>query len=306
MPAAGNADAARRTKGCRRRPGPAQNRSTVPGVAAAHLADRPRGRRPCRRRERHVVLVPVAPDPHFEVARKRVDHGNPDAVEPARETVAVERELPAGVQPGQDHLYAGKPSSGWRSTGIPRPSSATQSDPSRCRVTSMRRANPRERLVHAVVHHFMRECVGGRGVGVQSRAACGPAPGRPAPRSRWRRTFRPWRSRTDFPIAAILRRAGRYPHRTDAMRCLRNRPVSRSYDAGCRTGRSTGSKRESEPAGSLIASSSSSNLAGSSSRPDDRHARFPDHPRRASSRPSPSSRPWWRRWNGAISASRTR
>ena len=51
-----------------------------------------------------VVFLAIAPDPQFQPFRQRVHDGNADAVQPARDLVAVLVELPARVQLGHDDL----------------------------------------------------------------------------------------------------------------------------------------------------------------------------------------------------------
>ena len=51
----------------------------------------------------------AAADGHHQLLGKSIDHGNPDAMEPPRDLVAVVIELAAGVQHGHDHFRSGYP-----------------------------------------------------------------------------------------------------------------------------------------------------------------------------------------------------
>ncbi len=62
-------------------------------------------------------------------------------------------------------------SSGWMSTGMPRPSSETSQLPSGCSTTSMLLGMAGERFVDGVVDDFLRQMVRARGVGVHAWAA---------------------------------------------------------------------------------------------------------------------------------------
>src|SRR5204862_6365652 len=54
--------------------------------------------------ELHLVHVAVAPDREAQPLRKSIDHGHADAMQPARDLVAVRVELAAGMQLGHDDL----------------------------------------------------------------------------------------------------------------------------------------------------------------------------------------------------------
>ena len=59
--------------------------------------------------EFHLVDMPVAPDRQLEPFGERVDHGNPDSVQPARDLVGVAVELAPRVQHGHDDFRRGAP-----------------------------------------------------------------------------------------------------------------------------------------------------------------------------------------------------
>ena len=108
------------------------------------------------------VALAVAVDLDHEPLGQGVDHRHADAVEAARDLVAVAAELAAGVQHGEDDLgraLALVRPDGYGSTGMPRPSSSTRQPPSASRVTSMRRAVARHRLVDGVVDDLPDEVV---------------------------------------------------------------------------------------------------------------------------------------------------
>ena len=77
-------------------------------LGAAPAVLRAAGREWCRRLaavlEADEVLGIVAPDDEVEPIGERVDHRDADAVQPARDLVAVLVELAAGMQHGHDHL----------------------------------------------------------------------------------------------------------------------------------------------------------------------------------------------------------
>ena len=120
-------------------------------------------------------------------------------MQPARSGSSRGRTSPR-VQPGQDDLHPGEAFLG---VDVPRHPAPVVGDAERT-VTVQGDVDaprePRERLVDAVVHHFAREVVGGRRVGVIP-AASAPPPGRPAPRSPSRRKSGSWRHRTDFLLS---------------------------------------------------------------------------------------------------------
>ena len=67
----------------------------------------------------------VAANLHDEPLGEGVDDGHADAVEPARDLVAVAAELPPACSLVRTTVSAGKPCSGMMSTGIPAPASRT-------------------------------------------------------------------------------------------------------------------------------------------------------------------------------------
>ena len=88
-----------------------------------------------------VVLPPdlaVAVDLGLEPLREGVDDRHADAVQAAGDLVRVVVELAAGVDLGQDDLQRALAAiSAWTSTGMPRPSSTTEAEPSAWIVTWM-------------------------------------------------------------------------------------------------------------------------------------------------------------------------
>ena len=80
------------------------------GAAFGFSGDFRRGPRDFKRHDRVAMfetkdmLLAVAPDPQRQPARKRVDDGNADAVQPARHFVGILIEFSAGVQLGHDDL----------------------------------------------------------------------------------------------------------------------------------------------------------------------------------------------------------
>ena len=124
-------------------------------------------------------VLAVAVDLEHEPGRQGVDHRDADAVQAARDLVALAAELAAGVQGGQDDL--GRRDClgflGWGPTGMPAPSSLTRQPPSASRVTSIRVARPGHGLVDRVVHDLPDQVVQARRAGradVHARAASGP------------------------------------------------------------------------------------------------------------------------------------
>ncbi len=75
-------------------------------LARARLAEHLELGRGGAAREVHVVLFPVALDPHLELLGKRVHDGHADAVQTAGDLVAVLVELSAGVEHGHRELDA--------------------------------------------------------------------------------------------------------------------------------------------------------------------------------------------------------
>ena len=99
------------------------------------------------------------------------------------------------------------PLSAWTSTGMPRPSSMTDTEPSACSVTWICPAVAGHRLVDRVVDDLVDQVVQasrGRVADVHARAACGPPRSLRAPGC-WRRYRRPGRLRMVPPSVAIAR-----------------------------------------------------------------------------------------------------
>ena len=87
-----------------------------------------------------VILPPdlaVAADLGLEPLRQRVDDRHADAVQAAGDLVGVVVELAAGVGLVRTTSSVLLPLSGWMSTGMPRPSSTTEAEPSAWIVTWM-------------------------------------------------------------------------------------------------------------------------------------------------------------------------
>ena len=112
-------------------------------------------------------ILPTAPDLDLDPGRQRVGHRHADAVQAAREgmpsTLALV-ELAAGVQPGVGQHHHRDAFLGCGPTGMPRPSSATVTEPSTWSVTWIFFAKPPRRLVGGVVDHLLddvRRAVGG-------------------------------------------------------------------------------------------------------------------------------------------------
>ena len=120
--------------------------------------------------EGHVPLVAVAPHPHLQTPRQRIDHRHPHAVEAAREAVVLVGELAAGVEPGEDHLHPGDALLGVDVHGH----AATVVFHFQGTVIVEDHPQPAgmagDGLVHGVVDHLLGEMVGAGGVGVHPRA----------------------------------------------------------------------------------------------------------------------------------------
>ena len=130
-----------------------------PGVFRLPLAEDLELARDVAAAEGHVVLLPVAPYPHLEILGQRVDHGDADAVQPARHLVAVLVELAAGVQHGQRQLDTGNL---FRRMDVDRNPAPVVVNGDR--VVSVDddvdpRRVARHRLVDRVVHDFVDEVV---------------------------------------------------------------------------------------------------------------------------------------------------
>ena len=86
----------------------------------------------------HVMHLAVARDLHLEPFAHRVHAFRADAVRAAGKFVAALAVFAAGVQRRQNHFDAGQILySGWMSTGMPRPLSRTEIEPSTWMVTSI-------------------------------------------------------------------------------------------------------------------------------------------------------------------------
>ena len=146
---------------------PEANRGT--GVAASDGADHLESVHFLTAFERHCVFASAAFHAHLETSRQRIDHGDPDPVQSAREPVAPLRELAARMEPGEDELDARNAFVGMDVDGHP---AAVVAD--RQRIVPVR--DDRElarlsgdRLVDAVVDDFLRKVIRPGGIGVHAR-----------------------------------------------------------------------------------------------------------------------------------------
>ena len=120
----------------------------------------------------------VTLDLHLQPRRERIDHGDSDTVQPAREAVVLVVELAARVQLREDQFHARHLV--FR-VDVHRHAAAVVDDLHRT-VGAQRDLDlpcvPGERLVHGVVHHLLHEVVRTRGVGIHARpSANGIQPG---------------------------------------------------------------------------------------------------------------------------------
>ena len=179
----------------------------APVLGRAHIGEAGRGQAAREGLAPHLLAPRDLDD---GLARQRVDHGNADAVQPARGRIDLVREFPARMERGHDHLQR-RFARIFRML-VDRNAAAVVGDgepPRRPRLRLQRhldpRRVPRHRLVHAVVEHLGGEMV--QRALVDPRHTC-PGGGAPAPAlralrsngrrnrrrcGRWKRTGRrPW------------------------------------------------------------------------------------------------------------------